>query len=264
MWEEQTASRLQEAHRMRDFLIDHWRGLVRNGSMRKKTPDPAGGGMTGFKRYTEQETRRLNRLQAAYFSKNVHVFDPPLPEGVPERLRKIVNTAEINPSDSVLDIGTGTGILIPLIEECSPERIYANDLSKAMLEAVKASYPFAVTMLGDAADLALPNAGIGVVFINACYSNIIDKHKTFTNIRRMLGPGGRLIISHPLGRSFVQVLKKNVPFPLDDFPAEEAEARELFNPYGLRVSLFLDDEQLYILRLVRPADESFPNLITKR
>jgi SAM-dependent methyltransferase len=260
MREEQTARRLQEAHEIRDSLIERWKGLVENGTLHKDTDHSAGGGMTGFKRYSEEETRRLNRLQAAYFSKNVHVFDPPLPEGVPERLRKIISVAEINIRDSVLDIGTGTGILIPLIQEYAPARIYANDLSEAMLEAVKVSYPFSVTMLGDAADLALPDASIEVVFINACYSNIIDKHNTFTNIRRMLRPGGRLIISHPLGRSFIEVLKKNVPFPLDDFPSGEAEAGELFRPYGLRVSLFLDEEQLYILRLERPFDESPPSI----
>jgi len=205
--------------------------------------------MRRFRRYAEKEIRRLNRLQAAYFSENVHVFEPPLPEGVPERLRRIVHSAGIHLSDSVLDIGTGTGILIPLIQEYSPACIYANDLSEAMLETVKAHYPFAITKLGDASDLALPDASIAVAFINACYSNIIDKHKTFANLRRMFGPAGRLIISHPLGRSFVEDLKKNVPFPLDDFPADESEAAELFAPYGFRVSLFVEQEPLYILRL---------------
>jgi SAM-dependent methyltransferase len=183
----------------------------------------------------------------------VEIFEPPLPEGVPERLERIVDSAGIDPSDSVLDIGTGTGILIPLIREYSPAHIYANDLSEAMLEFVRTHYPSVITAQGDVADLALADASIGVAFINACYPNIIDKHKTFTNLRRMLRPGGRLIISHPLGRSFVEILKKNVPFPLDDFPAAETEATELFGPYGFRVSLFLDEKELYLLRLV--ADE---------
>ena len=118
-----------------------------------------------------------------------------------------------------------------------------------MLEMAKTHYPSVITAQGDVADLVLADASIDVAFVNACYPNIIDKHKTFTNLRRMLRPGGRLIISHPLGRSFVEVLKKNVPFPLDDFPAEAVEATELFTPYGFRVSLFLDEQELYLLRL---------------
>lgn len=250
MWEETTTARVREAHRTRDALIAHWKLLTGSESLRKAVNDPDGASMTNFTRYTEEEVRRLNTLQAAYFSKNVEIFEPPLPEGVPERLERIVGSAGLDPSDSVLDIGTGTGILIPLIREYSPAHIYANDLSEAMLEFVRAHYPSVITAQGDVADLALADASIGVAFINACYPNIIDKHKTFTNLRRMLRPGGRLVTSHPLGRSFVEILKKNVPFPLDDFPASETEATELFAPYGFRVSLLLDEHELYILRLV--------------
>ncbi len=253
MWEETTTFRLRRAHRTRDALIAHSRLLQGSDSLRKAANDPDGARMTSFTRYTAEEVRRLNTLQAAFFSENVEIFEPPLPEGVPERLERIVRSAGIDASDSVLDIGTGTGILVPLIQEYSPAHIYANDLSEAMLEFLRGNYPSVITEHGDVADLALTDASIGVAFINACYPNIIDKHKTFTTLQRMVRPGGCLIISHPLGKSFVEILKKNVPFPLDDFPAEESEARELFAPYGFRVSLFLDEKELYLLRLV--ADE---------
>lgn len=253
MWEEMRTARLREAHRTRDSLITHWRRLLGSNSRGKPANDLDRARMPGFPRIPEEEVRRLNSLQAAYFSRNVEIFEPPLPEGVPERLGRIVGSAGIDPTDSVLDIGTGTGILIPLIQEYAPARIYANDLSSAMLEFVEAHYPSVITAHGDAADLALGDNSLGVAFINACYSNIIDKHKTFENLRRMLHPGGRLIISHPLGRSFVEVLKEKVPFPLDDFPASEPEAEERFTPYGFRVSLFLDEEALYLLRLTAGA-----------
>jgi SAM-dependent methyltransferase len=249
MWEETATSRVRRAHTARDSLIASWRLLLASDNLRKAANDPDGARMTSFKRYTEEEVRRLNALQAAYFSKNVEIFEPPLPEGVPERLGRIVDSAGIGPSDFVLDIGTGTGILLPLIGKHGPARLYANDLSEAMLKFVRDHHPSATTVRGDVAELAIPDASLGVAFINACYSNIIDKHKAFTNLRRMLRPGGRLIISHPLGRSFVEILKKNVPFPLDDFPEEEAEAGKLFAPYSFHVSLFLDEQELYILRL---------------
>ena len=68
MWEETTAARLRDAHRTRDTLIAHAR-LLQGGGLPKAAQDPEGTGMTGFPRHTEEEVRRLNRLQAEYFGK---------------------------------------------------------------------------------------------------------------------------------------------------------------------------------------------------
>ena len=202
-----------------------------------------------FKELTEKEVKRIDELQSEYFTKYMHLFDPPLPDGVPERLEEIVKSAGIRGSDVVLDMGTGTGILIPLILKYSPALIYANDLSKKMLQSVKARYPGVRTLHGDIRDLNLPNQGIDVVFVNACYPNIADKHRSFANIRRITREGCRVVISHPMGSSFINFLQEKVPFPLDDFPEDEMVAGRLFGPYGFRVNNFVKEDKLYILVL---------------
>jgi SAM-dependent methyltransferase len=202
-----------------------------------------------FRKVTEDEIKRIDLLQSEYFTKSMRLFDPPLPEGVPERLEQIVECARISHSDTVLDIGTGTGILIPLIKEHTPAQIYANDLSEGMLKSVKEHHPDVETIYGDIRDLRLPGGCVDVVFINACYSNIVDKHRSFINIRRMLRQGGRVVISHPMGRSFTAFLKEEMPFPVDDFPEDQWEAGALFEPYGLVVSDLISEDKLYILVL---------------
>jgi len=67
----------------------------------------------------------------------------------------------------------------------------------------------------------------------------------------MMRPGGRLVISHPLGRLFIAQLRSSVPFPLDDFPADRQEAGKLFNPYGFQVAGVVDEKKLYILLLAK-------------
>jgi cyclopropane fatty-acyl-phospholipid synthase-like methyltransferase len=71
--------------------------------------------MTAFKTVSEEEVQRINRLQRNSFDKLYQVFEPPLPEGVPERLEKIVAHGKITRGDTVLDMGSGTGILMPII-----------------------------------------------------------------------------------------------------------------------------------------------------
>jgi len=202
--------------------------------------------MSPYETPDEKEIERINRIQRELFDKLCHVFDPPLPKGVPERLEKIVASAEVGKGDTVLDVGSGTGILIPLLQKYEPGCIYACDLSEAMLKQLKKHYSNVQTILSDIRDLTLPDLSIHVVFINACYPNIVDKAGAFTNISRMMQPAGRMVISHPLGKSFIDALKETVPFPLDDFP-EKSQAQTLLEPYGFVLKSFIDEPELYIL-----------------
>jgi len=154
----------------------------------------------------KKEIQRINRLQSKIFSELVSCFDPPLAEGVPQRLKEIVASACICPE----------------------------------VEAV----------VSDVRDLALPDASVHVVFINATYPNIVDKKGAFANIIRMMTQAGRMVISHPMGKSFIDGLRKSTPFPLDDFP-EKPEARTLLEPYGFRIEGFIDKPSLYILVAVK-------------
>ena len=68
--------------------------------------------MSPFDERSEEEVRRINQLQRELFDKIYRLFEPPLPEGVPERLERIVAAGEIAPGDTVLDVGSGTGIMV--------------------------------------------------------------------------------------------------------------------------------------------------------
>jgi SAM-dependent methyltransferase len=203
-----------------------------------------------FKKSTQKEIDRINRLQQQHFNKLFHLFEPPLPEGVPERLEKIVAQGSIIKKDVVLDVGSGTGILIPLIRKYGPSQIYACDLSEKMLEQLNKNYPEVDTIRGDIKDLVLPDSTVDVVFINACYPNIVDKETAFKNIARMIKSGGRMVISHPLGKVFVKILKRNAPYPLDEFP-DKIKAENLIYPFGFNIIEFIDEPELYILVAVK-------------
>ena len=202
--------------------------------------------MKPYEAPNDKEIQRVNRIQRELFDKLVHLFDPPLPKGVPGRLRKIVASAEIAKGDVILDVGSGTGVLIPFIKKYGPERVYACDLSQVMLKQLRKQYSHVETIVSDVRDLTLPDDSIDVVFINACYANIVDKAGAFSNIGRIMKAGGRVVISHPLGKSFVASLKESATIPLDDFP-EKSEAKVLLKPYGFQIEKFVDKPKLYIL-----------------
>ena len=64
--------------------------------------------------------------------------------------------------------------------------------------------------------------------------------------------GGRLVISHPMGKSFIDSLKEKSPFPLDQFPDRSEAEESLQGCFGFVVDEFIDEPQLYILVAVKP------------
>ena len=206
--------------------------------------------MTPFKTVSEEEVQRINRLQQNSFDKIYKLFEPPLPEGVPKRLEKIVAHGRITRGDTVLDVGSGTGILIPIIKKYRPGCIHACDLSEEMLKQLRTNYPDVKAIMADVRDISLPEGSIDAAFINACYPNIVDKAGAFSNLSRMMKAKRRIVISHPMGKSFIRSLKEVVSFPLDDFP-EKTEAGALLKPFGFEIDTFIDEPEIYILVATR-------------
>lgn len=194
---------------------------------------------------TPEQIEEDNKLQKKYFNENVDLFKPPLPKGVPERLKSTIEAGCLQPGEKVLDVGTGPGILIPYILKYRPLEIHACDLAENMLRQVKLKFPQVITHCCDVRNLNLPDDSLDAVFINACFSNIMDKSKTLENLYRLLSSKGRIIISHPMGRDFIIELKKHAPFHLDLLP-DEMGAGELLEPHGFKIVYFRDEPQFYI------------------
>ena len=193
-----------------------------------------------------EQIKELNELQRRYFNENVDIFEPPLPRGVPARLKATVKAGGIQRGDKVLDIGTGTGILISFILKYRPSEVHACDLAENMLERVKQKFPGVLTHLCVISELILPENSLDAAFINGCFSNILDKSRTLNNLYRLLRQGGRLVISHPLGRDFIVELKKHAPLYLDLLP-DEAEAKELLGRHGFEIMEFRDESAFYLV-----------------
>jgi len=199
---------------------------------------------------TVEEIREINELQREFFNRRVNIFEPPLPEGVPERLKMIVKAADIKEGETVLDVGTGSGILIYDILEYDPGEVHGCDLAENMLKRVKEKFPQVMIHLCDIRDLDLPDGSVDVVFINGCFSNIVDKEKSLKNLHRMMRSGGRLAISHPMGKDFILELRTHAPFPLDLLP-EEPEAREIFWMHGFDMIRYEDEPEFYLALAIK-------------
>ena len=191
-----------------------------------------------FRSIAEYQRRRFNEL--------VDVFDRPQPPAVMARLREIVASAELRPGVVVLDVGTGVGVLIPLIQSYRPSTVVACDVAERMLQRVHDKYPAVRTYHTDIVSLALASTSVDAIFMNGMYGNIADKSAACGNAARMLRSDGRLVVSHPEGRAFVDQLRASSDLFVESLPTEE-EFETLLKPLGLEVIAYRDEPKLYLM-----------------
>ena len=154
-----------------------------------------------------EEAKAIAEHQRHRFNELVDVFDRPQPSEVMARLWEIVASAELRPGAVVLDVGTGAGVLIPLIQSYQPSTVLACDVAEKMLQRVHDKYPAVRTCHTDIVSLAVATTSLDAIFMNGMYGNITDKPAACSNAARMLRSGGRLVVSHPEGRAFVDQLR---------------------------------------------------------
>jgi ubiquinone/menaquinone biosynthesis C-methylase UbiE len=192
-----------------------------------------------------EEAGKIAEHQRHRFNELVDVFDrPQLPE-VMTRLREIVASAGLRPGEVVLDVGTGVGVLIPLIQPYQPSAVLVCDVAEKMLQRVQEKYPAVRTYHSDIALLGLACASVDTIFMNGMYGNIADKPAACRNAARMLRPGGRLVISHPEGRAFVDQLRAASDLFIESLPSRK-EFEVLLEPLAFEVILYRDEPKLYL------------------
>jgi len=193
-----------------------------------------------------EEAKAIAEHQRRRFNELVDVFDRPQSPEVMARLREIVASADLRPRGVVLDVGTGTGVLIPLIQSYQPSTVLACDVAEKMLQRVQDKYPAVRTSRTDIISLALASTSLDAIFMNGMYGNIANKPAACGNAARMLRSGGRLVVSHPEGRDFVDQLRATSDLFIESLPTKE-EFEALLGPLGLEVIAYRDEPKLYLM-----------------
>jgi len=107
--------------------------------------------------------------------------------------------APILPGETILDIGCGAGTdLLIAARKVGPNgHAIGVDMTEAMRDrardsAIAAGLANVETYCADATELPLPDASIDVVISNGVLNLVPEKDKAFSEIWRVLRPGGRL------------------------------------------------------------------------
>jgi demethylmenaquinone methyltransferase/2-methoxy-6-polyprenyl-1,4-benzoquinol methylase len=110
---------------------------------------------------------------------------------------------DIRSGDSVLDVGTGTGVLIPLISEFTPAKnITAIDMSPGMISIARKNLADseAGIILGDAMTHPFASESFDFVICYSVFPHFDDKRAAFRRLAGLLKRNGEIAIMHSASR----------------------------------------------------------------
>ena len=172
----------------------------------------------------------------------------------PQVLERLMELANIPVGSTVLDVGSGTGVLLPYLHAAvgAGGEITAVDFSEKML--AKAQEKFANLgninfCVGDILEMKLPTENYDVVICLNFFPHLHTRKEEFIRkIKSFLKIGGSLIIMHDISRETVNNIHRESEVVMEHRLPEAKVVREMFSTCGYGKVSTYEDDTLYFVK----------------
>jgi ubiquinone/menaquinone biosynthesis C-methylase UbiE len=187
-----------------------------------------------------------------YFNQLASKWDQMTPEETRARLPQMIDHLAIKPGDSILDVGGGTGILIPLLHKAAGDggKIVSLDIAEEMLKQARNNgYSKNIHYIqADAAAIPFSEESFDLVVCYSCFPHFLDKPRALAEMKRVLRNGGHLAICHTASRQAINELHKSIGNAVgNDTIPDEATMRKMLAASGLKPAEIRDEPHRYLV-----------------
>jgi demethylmenaquinone methyltransferase/2-methoxy-6-polyprenyl-1,4-benzoquinol methylase len=169
----------------------------------------------------------------------------------------------IQPHDTVLDVGTGTGVLLPVLSSYTAgKNITAIDIAEGMIAVAKRKHEsFGCSfILGDAVTYPFQPESFDVIACYSVFPHIDDKPRMIKNLLAALKRGGLLAILHSCGKERINGVHVHAhrDVSMDSLPPAKMVA-DLMGKLGMRLEVMIDNSEMYAVcarRAGQPAPQN--------
>lgn len=199
---------------------------------------------------------RTNPKQRGFFNEKAGIWDE-ITLHNQQKVRYIIERLEIRGDERVLDIGTGTGIMIPFYEgQLSDGSVVAVDFSERMIDMARAKYPEGKHpqisyLVSDLYDLKF-DADFDLVVCYSCFPHFVDQPLAIEILSKALRKGGRLAVAHSDSAKKINGVHMNGGVEIsDDFLPSMERLKGMMTDHGLTIHFDRDDDDYFICIAVK-------------
>ncbi|MCP9612114.1 class I SAM-dependent methyltransferase [Coprobacter tertius] len=170
------------------------------------------------------------------------------------KIRSLLGYLDMSPGDKILDVGTGTGVLIPFIREINARgKILGIDNSSGMISVAREKFKadkFTNFCIADIERDVIEGI-FDHIILYSVFPHLQRKSETMRRlVRKNLKEGGRLLIAHSQSRNELNKMHKNIDERVaSDVLIEVNEQCRIFRAFGLSVYEAVENDDFYMIML---------------
>jgi ubiquinone/menaquinone biosynthesis C-methylase UbiE len=172
-------------------------------------------------------------------------------------LKQLVPTFNLKCGQRILDVGTGTGVLIPfLLEAVGPTgHVTAVDYAEKMVEVCNAKYTGVSNVrliVQRVENLDFPSESFDAITCFGLFPHLEKKEEALAQLNRVLKPGGKLVIAHALSSTEIISHHHRATAVSQDVLPDKIEMKQLLQRAGFTGIHITDKPGCYVCLSTKP------------
>jgi len=196
-------------------------------------------------------SKHINPKQKDFFNEKAAVWDQITIHDL-RKVQYITELLNIQGGDRILDVGTGTGVMIPFYEKyLTTGKVVAVDYSEKMIEASRQKYPEKAHpkisfKVSDVYELPYSDE-FDLVVCYSCFPHFVDQPLAIQILTKALKKGGRLTIAHSNSAEKINGVHITAGKEVkNDFLPSMPRLKQMMAQSRLEVTFERDDEDYFI------------------